>query len=79
MTLTPGQWAAIDALVATHCPNPKLVQAVENELERVREINMCESETIAKQDKVDTTQNGPGGAINTVTRGLTTTMKESQL
>lgn len=28
MTLTPGDWAAIDAIVSQHCPNPALAEAV---------------------------------------------------
>lgn len=36
MTLTPGQWAAIDAIIATHCPNTALIAAVENELRKAR-------------------------------------------
>lgn len=27
--LTPGQWQAVDAIVATHSPSPDLVRAVE--------------------------------------------------
>lgn len=27
--LTPGQWQAVDAIIATHSPNPDLIRAVE--------------------------------------------------
>ena len=44
MTLTPGQWAAIDAIIATHCPNTALITAVENELRKAHEMHIPESE-----------------------------------
>lgn len=44
MNLDLGQWAAVATIVATHCPNPDLIAAVDAELARARDETKTSSQ-----------------------------------
>lgn len=68
--LTYPQLIAIGAILSTHKPAfPHLLKAVEKEADNRRPAT---TENEDQCDKMKTQQNGPGGAGNTGTRGLTT-------
>ena len=53
MTLTLGQWPAIGAITAIHCPNKGLFSAVENELEIARQTHIAEAIPSVEPDRIE--------------------------
>lgn len=52
--LSPGQWAAVDAIVSQHCPNPALIDAVKAEYDAAVAINTAHANTTeTDQERVD--------------------------
>lgn len=43
--LSPGQWAAVDAIVSQHCPNPALIDSVKAEYDAAVAINTAHANT----------------------------------
>lgn len=73
MSLTPGQWQAVDAIVSQHTRNPALAEAVEKACaEAWRHVEALSQSSSEEGRMPSTYTNGPGGAGNTETRGLAT-------